>query len=79
MNILVTDNKKRHGNCVPFILINDKTKTITYKGSLKEIAGKLKISQGQASMLHRNKRKHKKGAATYTIKRVGFSQQVEFC
>lgn len=73
--ITIKDTKKRHGNCVPFILINNKTGDVTYKGSLKEIAGKLKISPQSASSYHQRNIKVK---GKYTIKRIAFSDRVVF-
>lgn len=74
----VKDRKYRHGNCVPFIITNVKTGTITYKGSLKEVAHKLKITTANASDIHRRDRKVSKGKSIYTITRLGFDTMVNF-
>lgn len=44
MNIKVSDDKKRHPNCVPCVIINQKTGTVYFKGSIMEAAAKLKIT-----------------------------------
>lgn len=75
MNITIKDMKHRHGNCVPFVLVNQKRKHIVYKGSLKEVAKTLKISISYASKLHRFNLSYKD---TYRIKRVGFAESVNF-
>lgn len=63
----------RHGNCVPFVVLNQKTGTMLYKGSLKEIAKKLKISEGYASNLHTAKKAYRK---IYQIQRMGYAQTI---
>lgn len=73
-NLKLKDNNYRHGNCVPFILINEKTKTVTYKGSLKEIANKLKITPQYASCIGQKNTLFK---GKYRIKRVAFSTLME--
>ena len=73
MNLIVKDSKHRHGNCVPFILTNTKTGAIVYKGSLKEVAEKLKITSSHATTLHQGKKVYKE---KYTIARMGFNQTI---
>mgnify|MGYP006883182516 CR=1 FL=1 len=70
-----TKQTTRHGNCVPFILTNTKTGAITYKGSLKEIAHKLKITQAHASVIGQKGTKFKQ---KYTITRVPFAPTLTF-
>lgn len=75
MNITVKDGKKRHGNCVPFIVMNVKKGHIVYRGSLLEVSAQLKITSGYATSLHKSGKLFKK---TYLIKRVGFSDSINF-
>ena len=67
---------RRHGNCVPFILTNTKTGAITFKGSLTELADKLKISIQLASYHHRYDKTLTKGKSVYTITRMGYDTTI---
>lgn len=73
MNIKVSDSKKRHGNCVPCVIINVKTGTIFYRGSLSEGAKKLKTSGAQMYYYHKSGKLFK---SKYKIKKLGFSNEL---
>lgn len=75
MTIKITDSKKRHGNCVPFVVQNTKTGVIFYSGSLNEVSAKLKISAEILSDAHRHNRVVKN---KYIVKRLGFSSNIQF-
>ena len=75
MIVQIKDTKHRHGNCVPFTLVNGKTGTLLFKGSLNEVAKQLKITAGYASVLHISGKPYKK---VYYIQRVGF-EVVKVC
>lgn len=74
-NVKLT-RKHRHGNCVPFLITNVQTGTMTFKGSLNEVADKLKISQSMASYYHSKGSKVTKGKSLYTITRMGFDTSI---
>lgn len=75
MKIVLNNKQQRHGNCVPFVVMNTDKKMIVMKGSLDEVAKLLGITSGYASALHISGKLYKK---VYLIQRVGF-ETVTIC
>jgi len=73
--ITTKESGHHHGNCVPFILTNHRTNHIVYMKSLKEVASKLRITQGHASVIHRNNIRYR---GVYSIQRMPFNSTVTF-
>ena len=75
MIVRLKDTNQRHGNCVPFTVVNSARGILLFTGSLKEVARKLHITPGYASVLHIAGKPYKK---VYYIQRVGF-EVVKVC
>ncbi len=73
VNIKLSDSIKRHGNCVPCIVINVKKQTVAYSGSINECAKQLRVTR---AIMYNYRKSGKLIKNKYKVSRVGFSSDL---